>query len=107
MPDLKTRFRGADRIPAPHLWTKITGREPRLQGREAGPARKFLVATVAFAIGVAGVIIAVRLSAAVSRRLDQTHPRPSVRSQPPRLASSTRSAWDARHPSPTERAVCG
>jgi hypothetical protein len=60
MPDLKTRFRGADRIPAPHLWTKITGREPRLQGREAGPARKFLVATVAFAIGVAGVIIAVR-----------------------------------------------
>jgi hypothetical protein len=61
MPDLKNRFRGADRIPAPNLWTEITDREPRLQGREAGPARRIFVVTVALAIGVAGVIIAVRV----------------------------------------------
>jgi hypothetical protein len=61
MPDLKTRFRGADRIPAPHLWVEITSREPRFQGRETGPARRILVVTVAFAVGVAGVIIAVRV----------------------------------------------
>ncbi len=60
MPDLKTRFRGADRIPAPHLWTEINGREPRLHGRETGPATKFLVATVAFAFAAAGVVLVVR-----------------------------------------------
>lgn len=59
MPDLKTRFRGADRIPAPHLWTEIAGREPRLQDREGEPAARFLVVTVAFAIAVAGVILIV------------------------------------------------
>ncbi|HEV8622100.1 MAG TPA: hypothetical protein VGR33_04315 [Actinomycetota bacterium] len=77
MPDLKTRFRGADRIPAPHLWTEITTREPRFQGREAGPARRILVATVAFAIGVAGVIIAVRAFGGREPQVG-SHPSPTI-----------------------------
>jgi hypothetical protein len=59
MPDLKTRFRGADRIPAPHLWTEIASREPRFQGRETGPVRRILVVTFAFAIALAGVVLIV------------------------------------------------
>src|SRR4029453_10805662 len=77
MPDLKTRFRGADRIPAPPLWTEITGREPRLRGRESGPARRILVATVAFAIGVAGVIIPVRALGGRDSQLG-SHPSPTI-----------------------------
>jgi hypothetical protein len=56
MPDLETRFRGTDRIPAPHLWTEITSREPRFQGLQTGPVRRILVVTFAFAIGLAGVV---------------------------------------------------
>jgi hypothetical protein len=55
MPDLETRFRGADRIPAPHLWMDITSREPRLEVKETGPVRKIVIVTFAFAIGLAGV----------------------------------------------------
>jgi hypothetical protein len=60
MPDLETRFRGADRIEAPHLWTEITSREPRLEGRETGPVRRIVVVAFAFAIGLAGVIFIVQ-----------------------------------------------
>ncbi|HET7870859.1 MAG TPA: hypothetical protein VFM85_11165 [Actinomycetota bacterium] len=77
MPDLKTRFRGADRIPAPHLWVEITSREPRVQGRETGPARRILVVTVAFAIGVAGVIIAVRAFGGREPQVG-SHPSPTI-----------------------------
>lgn len=55
MPDLKTRFRGADRIPAPHQWQEITSREPSPHTAEPSAARRILVAAFALAIAVAGI----------------------------------------------------
>jgi Tol biopolymer transport system component len=60
MPDLKTRFRGAERIAAPNLWPDITSREPRPQAHEPSLPRRALVATLALAVAVAGVAFAIR-----------------------------------------------
>jgi hypothetical protein len=59
MPDLKTRFRGADRIPAPHLWTEITSREPLFAGPHFAKGARIPHVTFACAIGLAGVIFIV------------------------------------------------
>jgi dipeptidyl aminopeptidase/acylaminoacyl peptidase len=55
MPDLKTRFRGADRIPAPHQWQEITSREPSQPRSGPSAAKRILVAAFAMAIAVAGI----------------------------------------------------
>jgi WD40 repeat protein len=60
MPDLKTRFRGAERITAPDLWPDITSREPRRPAPEPSLARRSLVATLALALAVAGIALVVR-----------------------------------------------
>jgi Tol biopolymer transport system component len=60
MPDLKTRFRGAERIAAPDLWSDIMSREPRPPGPEPSPTRKVLVATLALALAVGGVALVIR-----------------------------------------------
>lgn len=60
MPDLKTRFRGTERMPTPDLWPDIMSREPRPPGPEPSSTRRVLVATFAFAIAVAGVGFAIR-----------------------------------------------
>lgn len=90
MPDLETRFRGADRIPAPTLWTEITSRESSIQGRETGPVQRILVVTFAFAIGLAGVVFIV-------------HAFGSRESQPGSKIvtfTSPEAPWTFDHPSP-------
>jgi hypothetical protein len=54
-----TRFRGAERIAAPDLWSEITSREPRPPGREPSPTRKVLVATLALALAVGGIALVI------------------------------------------------
>jgi YVTN family beta-propeller protein len=60
MPDLKTRFHGADRIPTPHLWEEITSREPRPIPLEPSFTRRVLVAAFALVLAIAGISFAVR-----------------------------------------------
>jgi Tol biopolymer transport system component len=60
MSDLKTRFRGAERIPTPDLWSDIIDRQPRPLPVESSPTRRVLVATFAVAIAAAGVTFAIR-----------------------------------------------
>jgi dipeptidyl aminopeptidase/acylaminoacyl peptidase len=60
MPDLKTRFRGADRIAAPDLWSDIASRDPRPPAPEPSRTRRVLVATLALALAVAGVALVIR-----------------------------------------------
>jgi Tol biopolymer transport system component len=60
MPDLKTRFRGAERITTPDLWPDITSREPPPRAPELSRARRAVVATLALAVAVAGIAFAIR-----------------------------------------------
>jgi dipeptidyl aminopeptidase/acylaminoacyl peptidase len=60
MPDLKTRFRGAERITTPDLWPDITSREPRRPALEQSLTRRVLVATLALVVASAGIGLAVR-----------------------------------------------
>jgi dipeptidyl aminopeptidase/acylaminoacyl peptidase len=77
MADLKTRFRGADGIPAPHLWADITSREPRGVPSEPGPARKILVAAFAMVIVAAAIAFAIRaIGGGSSRPASETSPQP-------------------------------
>jgi Tol biopolymer transport system component len=60
MPDLNTRFRGAERIAAPDLWSEIMSREPRTPAPEPSLTRRVLVATLALALAVGGAALAIR-----------------------------------------------
>jgi hypothetical protein len=60
MPDLRTRFRGAERITTPDLWPDITSRKPRRLAQEPSPSRRVLVATLALALAVGGIALVVR-----------------------------------------------
>jgi Tol biopolymer transport system component len=60
MPDLKTRFHGADRIPTPHLWEAITSREPRPLPPKPSVTRRVLIAAFAFVLAVAVIALVVR-----------------------------------------------
>jgi Tol biopolymer transport system component/streptogramin lyase len=60
MPDLKTRFRGAERITTPDLWPDITSREPRRPAQEPSLARRVLVSSLAFALAVGAIALVVR-----------------------------------------------
>jgi TolB protein len=60
MPDLKTRFRGAERIAAPDLWSEIMSREPRSPAPESSLTRRVLVATIALALAVGGAALVIR-----------------------------------------------
>jgi Tol biopolymer transport system component len=68
MPDLKTRFRGAEQISTPDLWPDITSRESRPQALQPSLPRRALVATLALAVAVAGVAFAIRAFDGQSRR---------------------------------------
>jgi hypothetical protein len=59
MPDLKSRFRGADQIPSPDLWPEIVQREPNPPGREI-PWGRLGTAAVAFTVAAAGIALAAR-----------------------------------------------
>ncbi len=77
MTDLKTRFRGADRIPAPHLWEEITSREPSSGHSEPGAARRILIAAFAMVIAVAAVTFAIRaIGGGRSQPASETSPPP-------------------------------
>jgi TolB protein len=79
MADLKTRFRGADWIPAPHLWEEITNREPNSGPSEPGPARRILVAAFAMVIAVGAITFAVRaIGYRGERPSSQTSPGPAA-----------------------------
>jgi TolB protein len=60
MADLKTRFRGAERIAAPDLWPDIASREPRPPAPGPSRARRAVAATLALALAVAGVALVIR-----------------------------------------------
>jgi TolB protein len=60
MPDLKTRFRGAEGIVAPDLWPDIASREPRPPAPGPSLARRVVAATLALALAVAGVALVIR-----------------------------------------------
>lgn len=77
MSDLKTRFRGAERMPTPDLWSDIVSREPRPPRPEPSPTRRVLVAMVAFAIAVAGVAFAIRAFEGPRGRPQPIAPAPS------------------------------
>jgi dipeptidyl aminopeptidase/acylaminoacyl peptidase len=60
MSDLKTRFRGTERIPTPDLWPDISNREPRPLRPGPSPARRVLVAAFALALALAGLAFVAR-----------------------------------------------
>jgi TolB protein len=60
MPDLKTRFRGAEGIAAPDLWPDIASREPRLPASGPSLTRRVVAATLPLALAVAGVALVIR-----------------------------------------------
>jgi hypothetical protein len=60
MPDLKSRFRGADGIPAPGLWTEIERREPSSSPPGPSLARRGVIAAFALGIAIAAFAFAVR-----------------------------------------------
>jgi Tol biopolymer transport system component len=60
MSDLKTRFRGTERIPTPDLWPAISNRDPRPIRPEPSPARRVLVAAFALALAIAGLAFVAR-----------------------------------------------
>jgi Tol biopolymer transport system component len=78
MADLKTRFRGADWIPAPHLWEEITNRVPTGAPSEPGPVRRILVAVFALAVATAAVTFAVRAIGDGGSRPASEEPIPSI-----------------------------
>jgi Tol biopolymer transport system component len=59
MTDLRTRFREADRIPAPDLWQDIVTREPTAPVRPS-PWPRVAVAAAAFAIAALGLVLLAR-----------------------------------------------
>jgi Tol biopolymer transport system component len=60
MPDLRTRFRGADRIPAPDLWDEIERREPRPTPQGLTVPRRVATAALALVLAAAATTFAVR-----------------------------------------------
>jgi WD40-like Beta Propeller Repeat len=60
MPDLRTRLKGADRIPAPDLWEDIQRREPQARRSGRGTARRVGITALAFAVAAAGFVLAAR-----------------------------------------------
>jgi WD40-like Beta Propeller Repeat len=70
MGDLKARFRDANRIGAPDLWSDIVAREPRLDDVDTARTHKALVVIVAIAVAAAGIGFAV----AALRPSNETRP---------------------------------
>jgi RNA polymerase sigma factor (sigma-70 family) len=67
MPDLRTRFRGADRIPAPDLWEDIARWEPRPAVSGLSASRRLMITSVAFALAAGAIAFAV-LAFSVNRQ---------------------------------------
>ena len=80
MPDLKTRFRGAEQIPTPDLWSDIMSRDPRPPRPEPSSTRRALVATFAFALAAAAIAFAVRAFEGPRARPQPIAPAPGVAS---------------------------
>jgi streptogramin lyase len=59
MPDLNSRFRGAEGIPTPHLWQEIISREPKALP-ESSPVRRLLVVAFALAVAFAALVFVVQ-----------------------------------------------
>ncbi len=60
MPDLRTRFRGADRIPAPDLWDEIARREPLPARSGRTVPRRVAIAAFSLALALAATVLSVR-----------------------------------------------
>jgi Tol biopolymer transport system component len=76
MTDLRSRFRVADRIPAPDLWQDIVTREPREAVRPSLWPR-MAVAAAAFAIAALGLVLLARAFLPGLRPAEQPTPTPS------------------------------
>jgi hypothetical protein len=59
MTDLRTRFRGADRIPAPDLWEDIARREPQPVRSGITAPRRVAIAAFSLALAVAAITFVV------------------------------------------------
>lgn len=60
MNDLKRRLRDIEGYAPPDLWKEITSSGPKPPSPDPGPARKPLIAALAFAVALAGVILVAR-----------------------------------------------
>jgi hypothetical protein len=60
MTDLDARLRAADELPVPDRWPEIEHREPRRSDHGPTPATRIGIVLLAFAVGAAGFVIAVR-----------------------------------------------
>ena len=82
MPDLRTRFRGAEGIPTPDLWNEINSREPR-RHLEPSPTRKLLIVAFALLISLGAIFFVVQSFAG-----RQSEPASEPSSTPSRATSS-------------------
>lgn len=89
MPDLPTRFGGADRIAAPDLWPEIESREPPRQS-DSRPSQRVVAAAVALAIAGGGIFFAVR----AFRPGQEPRPQTSMRSGSIAFAHLNGPSWD-------------
>lgn len=81
MTDLRSRFRDADRIPAPDLWEEILSREPRETVRPPLWPR-VAVAAAAFAVAALGLVLLARAFLPGSRIGERPTPTPTGTSRP-------------------------
>lgn len=80
MPDLKTRFHGAERIPVSNLWPEIVSHRPEPMRSGPGPVRRSFVGVIAILLAVGGIALAVR--AFRPERPTDRGPSPSVGHSP-------------------------